>query len=494
MIDRLRELFRSDDFIPTSSIFPEIDIDKVGRDLKIKQQAVARGKSNQPASSNTSLDGVEMSIVERMEASRRAGLENYENNRSVYSQRLRSAHTARSEIETIAGTARGDFANEVKSCKGDMARIKEDLEKWNKALSAFRLKHGLDRPAYERAGLLKTFAIVLAFVMVETALNGILFAGKNELGLVGGVFIAFLISIVNVGISGLAGFFARFARYRYFMGKLLGYFAILIWLASAAVLNFAVAHFRDAVETLESWSVATQTSVQALIDAPFDLSSMESWLLLLWGALISMLTFLKFLLGGESYPGYARISERRRAAVEEFEESFGDAMEGLQERRDAAISELKEASDLVRERIADAVDALYGRRMMHGHLQAFLDQCNVKTTVLLKRYRDENRAARTTDAPAYFDQDYSFPPFESSDNAVDEDGKRRVDAEAKVEAVEEVVDKTIAVIHEEYLAAISAYADIEDLLADDATRNWQNDSSPNNKNASPAAYQSERAS
>lgn len=481
MIDRLRSLLRSDDFLATSSVFPEIDVEKVARDLKLTDRAANRGKVNLPKINETSLDGVEMDVITRIEEARRRGLENYEHNRGIYSRRLRAAHTARSEIETIAGKARGDFASEVKSYRTEMAKMVQDVEKWDSALVAFQHRHGLDRPAYDHPNPIKTSAIVLLFLIVETLLNGILFAGKNELGLVGGGFIALLISIVNVGIAGLSGYFARYARHRSFIGKAFGVLVISVWLATSVVLNLAVAHFRDAVETLGDWSVATQVSIDTLLASPLDLASMESWLLMAWGMLIAILTFLKFLLSGEPYPGYARISERRHRAVMDFEDILRDALSSLEGRRDEAIGQLNEASDLVRERIGDAIDALYGRRMMHSHLQAFLEQCDVKATSLLKRYRDENRSKRTEDAPAHFDEDYRFTAFQDAEVSMGEGDVGRAKAEEKIEEVARIVDEAVAAIHEEYRAALDEYSDMDTLILvnmkDKAKRRREQDAS-----------------
>jgi hypothetical protein len=172
MIDRLRSLLRSDDFIPTSSVFPEIDIDKVDRELKLRDRAVARGQANLPQTSEDSLDAVEMDVISRIEEIRRRGLENYENNRSIYASRLRVAHTARSEIEMIASKARGDFASEVKSYRTEMAKMVQDVQKWDAALEAFQERNGLDRPAYESPSILKTLAILAFFLIAETLLTG----------------------------------------------------------------------------------------------------------------------------------------------------------------------------------------------------------------------------------------------------------------------------------------------------------------------------------
>jgi hypothetical protein len=464
MIDRLRSLLRSDDFIPTSSVFPEIDIDKVDRELKLRDRAVARGQANLPQTSEDSLDAVEMDVISRIEEIRRRGLENYENNRSIYASRLRVAHTARSEIEMIASKARGDFASEVKSYRTEMAKMVQDVQKWDAALEAFQERNGLDRPAYESPSILKTLAILAFFLIAETLLNGVLFAGKNELGLVGGGFIAVLVSVVNIGIAGFSGHFARYARHRNAIGKLFGIVVILVWLAGSFFLNLGVAHFRDAVETLGDWAAATQTSMDTLLATPFDLASIESWLLMSLGCLVSIGTFLKFLLSGEPFPGYARISERRRRAVIDFEEILQDALGSLEERRDAAIEALNEASDLVRERLGDAIDALYGRRMMHSHLQAFLEQCDVKATLLLKRYRDENRALRTEDAPSHFDSDYRFPSFQDLEAAEGEGESRRAKAEQKIDEVERIVDEAVAAINADYHEALDAYSDMDALI------------------------------
>mgnify|MGYP006995605808 CR=1 FL=1 len=73
MIDRLKSIFRSDDFIPSSAIFPTIDSDKISRELKLEEQGRARGLQNQPAPDAKDLDHIETSIIERIEELRRKG-------------------------------------------------------------------------------------------------------------------------------------------------------------------------------------------------------------------------------------------------------------------------------------------------------------------------------------------------------------------------------------------------------------------------------------
>ena len=54
-------------------------------------------------------------------------------------------------------------------------------------------------------------AVILIVLLLEVALSGILFAQKNEMGLVGGVGIAVIISGVNVIFCLLLGFAINFS-------------------------------------------------------------------------------------------------------------------------------------------------------------------------------------------------------------------------------------------------------------------------------------------
>ncbi|WP_299656522.1 hypothetical protein [uncultured Jannaschia sp.] len=474
MLDKLKKLLPTDDFIPTSAVFPEIDIDKIERDLGLIKVARKRGHSNLPSGTDMSLDGVEMDIVNRIADARRRGLDKYAEHMRSYEQRLNSAQTILSDIKSTAARAKGDFANGVKKYRADMAPIEEEVRHWNEALARFRVRHDLSRPAYSRPNIAKTCSIVLAFLIVETLLNGVLFAGKNELGLVGGGFIALLISIVNVGASGLSGFFARYSVHRHFIAKLLGYVVTLAWLAAIVILNFAVAHFRDAVERLESWSLATQASIQTLLEAPFELASMESWLLMAWGLLISIVTFLKILLGGEIYPGYARISERRSAAIDKYNDSLSDALDELLACRDKAEDELEEKSQDVHRQIGDAIDAIAGRQELQQHLPSFLTHCDARATALLKRYRDANRAARTESAPQHFDEDYAFADRPDVGMGHGRNDRRWETGQSKSEEIERIVDEAIEAIHVDYRHAQDEYSNTGELIGmnidDGATR------------------------
>ncbi|HRK67042.1 MAG TPA: hypothetical protein PKY73_05770, partial [Hyphomonas sp.] len=81
MFERLRSVFRADDFVPTSAVFPSIDSEKIAKEMKLEELGKARGKENQPSADAKEFDHVETGVIERIEELRRRGLENFETNR-----------------------------------------------------------------------------------------------------------------------------------------------------------------------------------------------------------------------------------------------------------------------------------------------------------------------------------------------------------------------------------------------------------------------------
>lgn len=457
MLQRIQNIFRTDAFIPSGAVFPDIDAEKIAAELKLDDQAKTRGAANQPASDETNFDSVEMRVIERIEELRRKGLENYEANRRVYAERLSRAAEARKEVEIVAGKARSDFIAEVSVWKSFLATPKENLLEAFNWRNTFRKKNNLERPAVEFGGWPKTLALGLVLILIETGLNGYLFAQKNTLGLLGGILAALLVSISNVGVSGLAGYFCRIFTHRNWILKFLGILIVALWIVFAGGFNLAVAHFRDAVESIGNWSEAAKLAQQTLVGSPAGIASIESWLLVVMGCLISFLAFLKGINTDDAYPRYGRISRAVLTARTKYADTYEDAIGRLDDHRNSAIDDLKAAHEEVRVGISEAVDSLFGQSSLQSQLGSFLEQCDIKTALLLSRYRDANRTAREEKAPKSFEKTFQFEKFEVQ--TIEQ--PRKTNAEAEAKQVSDLVDKTIAEIFTEFEASVRTYKDIE---------------------------------
>ncbi|WP_158972335.1 hypothetical protein [Chachezhania sediminis] len=424
------------------------------KDLDLVAEGENRGKRNLPAASTTAADHVETSIVTRIEGPRRKGLENYETNRQVYNERLARADTLRKEVEIVAGNASGDYLTAVRGWKAQMTASTERLHETFQHRKQFRAKYRLQRPARHFEGWVRFVSITIIFIALEALLNMFMFSRGNEQGMLGGLLTAVIFSGVNVVASVLLGIWACGLNHTNYLRKFLGLISLLAWVVLALALNLTVAHFRDLIDAETDWGTAVLQAVPAMKQDPLALSSMDSWILLAIGTMISIFAFLKGWHAFDPFPGYSRIESDLKQAREDHSRHFEEAIEELTEKRDLAIEELRDADQQVRDGISQAIDALYGHSSLNFHLENFLDQCDKAVTHLLAVYRDANVAARTEDIPPSFALNHAFAAFRPTEL---KDDARRRNAEAEAERVTAAVEAAIREIFANFQIAVTEF-------------------------------------
>ncbi len=462
MLSKLADIFRSDEFISSSEVFPDIDKGRIAKDLNLAALGQQRGRENLPETEEDSLDHVEFLAVSRVDELRRRGLQNFETNRRVYSERLNKAVSARMMVETEANDAKARFAEEVTKWKSMMVTPREDVQETFRWRRTFRERNRLERPAKAAASWPSVIGFALIMIVVESAGNAYLFAQNNVLGLLGGTIAAFLVSLANVSLSFLFGRGSRYANCRGLFNLLKKFFGLLLWPSWAAfafIYNLFVAHFRDAVETGREWQEAGGRAVETLMSHPLFLASFESYLLLLLGSLISIVTFLKGYHSSDPYPHYSAVNQSVIDAREEYIAHLSESIDTLANRRDEAVETLRMANDEVHRHINDSVDALFGQKALHSNLIPFLEQCDIAVNYLLAVYRDANKASREADPPAGFRRQYSFREF--TIQVAGED--RRSEAEAEARRVSDMVNDAIKEIFDVFHAAVREHYEIDEL-------------------------------
>ncbi|WP_112309331.1 hypothetical protein [Pseudogemmobacter bohemicus] len=462
MLEKLKSMLRSDDLLPSLSVFPEIDAEKLRRDLDLDAIGKQRGGNNDPKPEETTLDSVELAVIGRIGSLRTKGLENYEAHRQVYNERLTRAGTMRQEVFVAAENASSNYLTAVRARKAIMTASTERLHETFQHRKYFREKHDLHRPAKHFEGWGNFVGLTIIFIVVESSLNSFMFSRGNEQGLLGGLLTAVVFSAVNVITSTLLGVWACGLNHSAFLRRAAGLISICSWLAFMLSLNLTVAHFRDLIDAETEWSRALMLAVPAMRENPFGLTSMDSWFLLAIGSLISLFAFLKGWYAFDPFPGYSKIERDLQSARASHGHDLEEAIGELEDMRKDALEELRDADVSVREGISHAIDALYGRTTLNSHLHAFLGQCDEKANYLLAIYRDANKAARGQPTPVSFSTMHSYPAFETSFPA---DDLRRKEAETEAKAVSEVVGKAVKEIFEAYNGAIVAFKLPEEVQA-----------------------------
>lgn len=465
MLKKVREILGgNDEFIASTAVFPEIDRNRIAKDLKLADEGKTRGLSDQPPTESKVMDHLEQQVVAKVEDLRRRGLENYEQFRRVYSERLSKATSARMEVERSARDASSRFKQNLISYRARMVAPQNRLQDAYAYREQFRRENKLGiRPAQRATPGIKLFFFGLLLITFESVLNGYLFSQSNPLGLLGGAIAAFLVSFANVGISTLLGLGGKVVASRRILSKLLG---LIVWIAFcgfAIVFNFGVAHFRDAVESIGDWKEAAEAALVTLKTAPLDLANIESWLLLCIGAAISVSSFAKGYFATDPYPGYSYVEADLQAARDAYIDTLDEAIEELEAERDKMIDELLQAQEAVNRHVSDTVDALYGQSSLGANARVFLEQCDIAANFCLSVYRDANKASRKSTAPSYFNEEFAFKNVDVA--PIDE--RKTHDAEKEVVEVNSLIEKAQQRIFDDYDASIAAHKDIDALQGTD---------------------------
>lgn len=274
----------------------------------------------------------------------------------------------------------------------------ESVQFRRRALRVFRRDHGLRRPARYPTSLRRHFASVAVIAFIEALANAVFFAPTSDFGLVGGL----LQAVVVAGVNALAAVIAGLVGVRHLIHprRALRYLtsALLVAYAASAVgFNLAVGRWRD----LAASGVAPHERFHDLMAHPLELS-LPSAVLCFIGLVASALCVWKGYRGDDPVPGYRDVDIAFLQAEQAFAEACGrartsvlSAVSLVAERAEALLSraiELLDTLETIAVRITATADRYEAGRQ---------NEQNVGE-IVLRRWRDENSAVRTTPPPLYF--------------------------------------------------------------------------------------------
>ena len=197
-------------------------------------------------------------------------------------------------------------------------------------------KHQLERTPTIPDSLWKSSGLVAIAIFVETVLNGFFFGANMAGGVSGGVFLAALISAVNViGFGFLGAATYRQIAHRADLRKLAGILGLVVVIVAALCFNFAVAHYRDALppdyppepETVSAEATEAERQIAACWRGDSDIEASQEALCLFTTRMYRLDGFMSYLLlligliacaigaweGSrmtDPYPGYGKIGAR----------------------------------------------------------------------------------------------------------------------------------------------------------------------------------------
>ncbi len=408
-LDKLREkLSGSRDILTT--IWHPVDVESVARSRGLEERGHEDGLRNFPSTEATGLSALERQVLGDVSVERDRSL-------TALLSHLRAYRDALSRLQTameVAGMRQeaDDAVRRLKEIRAEWGgRTGELCKQATEAaaeFSEFRQEQGLRRRPRLPKDRMLSFATLVVLGLMESGLNGTFFAAGSDYGLAGGVALALAISAINVAVGCLSGFaFLRLAHRRNLLQAAAGMLGFLALGVAAIVFNGFVAHYRDAYQATGD-QTSTQVVWQGLLASPFNLVSLQSWLLLALGLLSSGVAVWKGHSLDDPYPGYGGHERRRALAARTYNQH-----------RVGLVHEAADINEDYSEKAKDAIENLRGASAERDQIQGARARCLADYQLveadlanaarqLLALYREANLKARTTPAPAYFEASFEF--------------------------------------------------------------------------------------
>ena len=383
-----------------------IDIHQLSKELNLKAEAQRLGNAGVPHEPDSTLTGPESAIVQKVELARqdyvawgelRLKSLNQELSRRDVTSRINESLQADQEFErkasselTINMALLNDLSSEVRSRKSELEKFKNT--------------HSIDRLPNMPTGKQRTYIFVLAvvFILFEGVVNAFFFSMGLNSGLIGGFFQAALAAATNVVLLFLIGhLFARYIFHRNLMLNIFGLFSSAVGLAISFGIGLAVAHYRDAL--VQGLDNATSVARDTLIGAPFGLSDLMSWALLVLSVVFGLGALIDGFFLDDRYPGFGAISRKYNDAIDALNAEIDALHDFLEQLKEETLLSLEKAAEHSASAVAVFSNLVDEKRLAGGRLSNATLEADNALDALLNEFRTENKVARGgSPSPAYF--------------------------------------------------------------------------------------------
>jgi len=372
--------------------------------LGLRKRAREDAARNLPRQDSEDLSEAEKAAIDAV-AGERARVDQLRNDAKADAERrLRALAPAPQDFAGPALDARlalrqtsGRLAHDWEEGSARAAQRREELD-------TFKRAHGLRRAAvYPHSTLLQAGLLFCAAVF-EALFSAALFAEDDERGLLGGAITAIGLSGANVTLGFLAGFLGlRYLQHSQMHMKAMGAAAFAFAGGLALMLNLFAADWRDQLAALSGRQVDMGSDAGFHVWSLLQLDSPQAIILLMLGAGVWVFASLKGYSGfDDPYPDFGKMDRAAKAASEALSDFRADARLELEAPINTAKAALAARTEKMRaefEAMSKAFDTAASKMETLDAKARALDDAAASAVHL---YRQENAAARTSPAPAYF--------------------------------------------------------------------------------------------
>lgn len=278
------------------------------------------------------------------------------------------------------------------------------------ALRSFRVNQRipLEQPATYPESLYWHFGVVAALGLLETLANAVFY--QNDQGLLGGVIIAFSVSVLNLGLAITLGWAFRYRHLREPDQRAAGWLAFVLFVTWTLFSNALFASFRSEYQAINPDNTAALTgaftksmqNATGIFTMHLHLTDLQSFILFGLGLLLSLLAFWKGLTSDDRYPGHRALdkaSKADRAAERQALDEVGAKLHAFLRAKQTEMQSLLAEPPLI---IAQVVAHSSELSQAGALYEAWQHAISRDFEMVLTTYRQANVAIRATDPPQYF--------------------------------------------------------------------------------------------
>ena len=400
--------------------FPQLDVEEIKTQLKLDEQGRRQGAHNIPPSDTDHYDDIEQKIIETVKSEEREATRSFGKHSDTHRERISTAFAQLNDTANLnspLGLALSRFKSSLNNDLGVLVQLQQKVRENEEDVDTFKREHDLDRAPHYPESRLMRWGVIVIILLVEAILNGSFLARGNELGLVGGIFEAVVIALINVAFGLCVGWkVAPECNHRRRYRRIFGLFGLFAYVVGVFGFNLAVAHYRTALGS-DAPENAARLAFETLTATPFLVEDMQSWLLFLLGCVFSGVAAIDGWGMDDPYPGYGTLDRLKDEARNDFQDQRKSLFRELDEIRNTAISEMEEAAKNMKNSGAEHRNAVQGKRRFEKSFQTHLDHLDDAANTLLRSYRDANKKARKTKSPQHFSEAWKL---DRSGHEVDE--------------------------------------------------------------------------
>ncbi len=246
--------------------------------------------------------------------------------------RRKAAPLSLTEIEDdfsdLKMAAKKEYGRQILQVRPELVNLRAEERRELRNLKLFKEQNSLRRLAKYPESRIFHLAIILVCLAGEAGANTYFFAAGTDLGYLGGFLSALVVSIANLLFSFTTGAIAlRYMHHVIRLKAVIGGFFLALWMGTMGVFHLLVAHYRDLL--LSDPNHAMLGAWDSLRAAPFGLESMESYIVMIIGLVISVIFLLDGYSFDDAYPGYGKADreyKKKLAALNDAEQELRSNM------------------------------------------------------------------------------------------------------------------------------------------------------------------------